>query len=182
MRHALAVVFVPVLALIFAGCSTAPRTTESREALHSSADAALKTLYAADTNLKDFVGKAYGYAVFPEIGKGGLVVGGAYGRGVVYERGNPVGHSDVTQGSVGLQAGGQSFIQLICFENREAFERFTSGSFEFAGNASAVAIKAGASAAAKYADGVAVFTQPIGGLMFEASIGGQRFTYQTIAK
>ena len=141
--------------------------------------------------------KSYGYAVFPTIGKGGMVVGGAYGKGRVYEKGKYVGDTSVTQVSVGFQLGGQAYSQIVFFENKHAFDEFTSGNFEFSAQASAVAITAAASAGAstagssagasggkhdattvgEYYKGMAVFTVAKGGLMYEASIGGQKFSY-----
>jgi len=147
-----------------------------------------------------FFAKSYGYAVFPTIGKGGIGIGGAYGKGRVYAGGNYVGDTSVTQVSIGLQLGGQAYSQIIFFEDQRAFEEFTSGNFEFGAQASAVAITAGASAAAtttgtsagasggkhdattttagtEFHKGMAVFTVAKGGLMYEASIGGQKFSY-----
>jgi lipid-binding SYLF domain-containing protein len=144
-----------------------------------------------------FFSKSYGYAVFPTIGKGGMVVGGAYGKGRVYARGEYVGDTSVTQLSVGFQLGGQAYSEIVFFEDKRAFDEFTSGNFEFGAQASAVAITAGASAEAttagssagvsggrhdattvgKYYKGMAVFTVAKGGLMYEASIGGQKFSY-----
>jgi lipid-binding SYLF domain-containing protein len=111
------------------------------------------------------------------VGKGGLVVGGAYGRGVVYEQGRHIGYSDLTQGSVGLQAGGQTFSELLVFENKSALDRFKEGKLDFAA-ASAVVLKSGVATHAPFVNGVAVVVSPIGGAMLEASIGGQQFTYQ----
>jgi hypothetical protein len=147
-----------------------------------------------------FFAKSYGYAMFPTIGKGGIGIGGAYGKGRVYEKGNYVGDTSMTQLSVGFQLGGQAYSQIIFFEDKHAFDEFTSGNFEFGAQASAVAITAGASAAAtttgssagasggkhdattttagtEYHKGMAVFTVAKGGMMFEASIGGQKFSY-----
>jgi lipid-binding SYLF domain-containing protein len=144
-----------------------------------------------------FFDKSYGYAVFPTIGKGGIGIGGAYGKGRVYAGGNYVGDTAVTQLSVGFQLGGQAYSQIIFFEDKRAFDEFTSGNFEFGAQASAVAITAGASAEAtttgssagasggkndattvgEYYKGMAVFTVAKGGLMYEASIGGQKFSY-----
>jgi lipid-binding SYLF domain-containing protein len=147
-----------------------------------------------------FFAKSYGYAVFPTIGKGGIGIGGAYGKGRVYAQGNYVGDTSVTQLSVGFQLGGQAYSQIVFFEDKRAFDEFTSGNFEFGAQASAVAITAGASAAAtttgssagasggqhdattttagtEYHKGMAVFTVAKGGLMYEASIGGQKFSY-----
>lgn len=145
-----------------------------------------------------FFDKAYGYAVFPTIGKGGLVAGGAHGSGRVYEKGAYVGDVSMTQVTVGLQLGGQAFSEIIFFENKAAFDAFTAGNFEFSGQASAVAITAAASAqtgtsgssagasgtknsataTGAYYKGMAVFSVAKGGLMYEASLGGQKFNYK----
>ena len=147
-----------------------------------------------------FFAKSYGYAVFPTVGKGGIGIGGAYGKGRVYAQGKYVGDTTVTQVSVGFQLGGQAYSQIIFFEDKRAFDEFTSGNFEFGAQASAVAITAGASAEATttgtsagasggknnattttagtgFHKAMAVFTVAKGGLMYEASIGGQKFSY-----
>jgi lipid-binding SYLF domain-containing protein len=141
--------------------------------------------------------KSYGYAVFPTIGKGGVVVGGAYGKGRVYERGKYVGDTSVTQLTAGFQLGGEAYSQIIFFADQRAFKEFTAGNFEFGAQAQAVAITAGASAAttttgtsagasvtqnnaknvAQPYKGMTTFTVAKGGLMYEASIGGQKFNY-----
>jgi lipid-binding SYLF domain-containing protein len=164
--------------VVTAGCSTAPRTENEKADLHDEVQSALSQMYRQDSSLREFLNGAHGYAVFPSIGKGGLIVGGAWGRGEVYERGNLVGFSEVTQATVGAQLGGQTYAQIIAFETAEALREFKSGNYAFSANASAVALKAGAAAAAKYERGVAVFTMPNGGLMFEASIGGQKFSFE----
>lgn len=145
----------------------------------------------------EFFDDSYGYAVFPSIGRAGFGVGGAHGNGRVYVDGRHVGDTRMTQLTIGLQLGGQTYRQVIFFEDERAFREFTSGNFEFGGQASAVAIKAGASAGAStaggaqagatdgkqqntaggYYKGMAVFTVARGGLMYEASIGGQKFSY-----
>ncbi len=149
-----------------------------------------------------FFRSAYGWAVFPTVGKGGLGVGGAYGRGCVYARGRRVGESSLAQLSVGFQAGGQAYSQIVFFEDRRAFEDFTSGNFEFGVGAAAVAITAGANAQATtagtsagasgterhartaggYVKGMAVFTIVKGGLMYEASVAGQKFRYEALRR
>ena len=165
---------------LMTACHTAPTTQSDKDDLHQGVLDTLREMKANDSSLERFLADAYGYVVFPEVGKGGLLVGGAYGHGEVFEQGRLVGYCDLSQGSVGLQAGGQTYGELIVFQTRDALERFKRGELTFAANASAVAIHSGASAAAKYDNGVAVFTMPKGGLMFEASVGGQRFTYQAI--
>ncbi|HEY3698693.1 MAG TPA: YSC84-related protein [Spongiibacteraceae bacterium] len=140
-----------------------------------------------------FFKNSYGYAIFPTIGKGAVGVGGAYGEGRVYKGGAYVGDVSMAQVSIGWQLGGQAFSELIFFENKAAFDKFTNGSFGFDAQASAVAIAVGAGAQAgtsgasanvadkqskaAYVDGVAVFSMQKGGLMYEAALGGQKFTY-----
>ncbi len=127
--------------------------------------------------LKLFFEKAYGFAVFPMIGKGGVGVGVAYGEGKVYEKGRLVGKSTLTQLSVGLQLGGQGYSEIIFFKDKNAINRFKSGDFTLSAQASAVVIKTGVSIDIDYSDGVAVFTLPKVGLMYEASVGGQKFSF-----
>jgi lipid-binding SYLF domain-containing protein len=146
-----------------------------------------------------FFKNCYGYAVFPTIGKGGFIVGGAHGSGRVYEKGKYIGKTSVTQLSVGFQAGGQAYSQIVFFEDKRALEEFTNGNFEFEAGVSAVAITAaaggeagtsGASATASggkkdattagtsYYKGMAVFTIVKGGAMYQATVAGQKFTYE----
>ena len=150
-----------------------------------------------DADAGEFFKEAYGYALFPTIGKAGFVVGGAYGKGQVYRAGKHVGNTSMTQATIGFQLGGSGFSQAIFFENKRAFDRFTSGSFEYGADAQAVALTAAASASANtsgssavasggknnaniaggYTRGMATFTITKGGLMYEASVGGQKFSY-----
>jgi len=167
-----------LVAGLLGSCATAPASPEDKAALVTEARTRLQQMQTEDPSLGALLQKGYGYSLFPNVGKGGLVVGGAYGRGVVYERGQHIGYSDLSQGSVGLQVGGQSFSELLVFENKEALERFKAGRFGFAAGASAVLLKSGAATNATFVDGVAVVVQPIGGVMVEAAIGGQQFTYQ----
>ncbi len=128
-----------------------------------------------DPSLSKFFNSAYGYVVFPHIGKGGIGIGGGGGKGVVFKDGTPVAGAKVTQITIGLQAGGQKYAEIVFFENKAAYDRFTGSKFEFSGEVSAVALKEGVSKSARYRDGMAVFTMAIGGLMYEASVGGQKF-------
>src|SRR5215469_5766902 len=149
-----------------------------------------------------FFDNSYGYAVFPSIGKGGLGIGAAHGKGRVYDQGKHVGDTSMTQVSIGLQAGGQAYSQIVFFEDKRAFDEFTSGNFEFGAGVGAVAITAGASASTGttgsstghsggkedatthgvYHKGMAVFTVAKGGLMYEASVAGQKFSYKALSK
>ncbi len=130
---------------------------------------------AMNSEITEFFNSAIGYAIFPGIGKGGLGVGGAAGKGTVFNGGAAVADCKMTQITIGLQAGGQKYAEVIFFETGEAFDRFTGDKYEFAAQVSAIAIKSGVSLDAKYTDGILVITMPIGGLMYEASIGGQKF-------
>ncbi len=131
-----------------------------------------------DPGLQRFFDEAYGYVVFPNVGKGAIGVGGAYGKGQVFEQEHPIGTAKLIQLTVGFQWGGQAYSELIFFEDKAALDRFKSGKLEFSAQASAVAITLGASATADYENGVAVFTMTKGGLMYEASIGGQSFSFE----
>ena len=131
-----------------------------------------------DPSLKPFFDKAHGYAVFPTVGKGAVGVGGAHGKGSVYKKGKFIGHASLTQITIGFQLGGQAYSEIIFFEDKETLEDFTQGNFELSAQASAVAATAGAAANADYAHGVAIFTMTMGGLMYEASVGGQKFSFQ----
>jgi len=164
--------------------------------------ASIKAFKAADET-KPFFNNAYGYALFPTIGKGGLGIGAAHGKGQVYLAGKVTGNTSMTQVTIGLQAGGQAYSQIIFFQDKRAYVDFTSGNFEFGAQATAVAITASAQASAgstgstagaapggtagkqakiNYQKGMAVFTYAKGGLMYEASIGGQKFTFEPLGK
>lgn len=149
-----------------------------------------------------FFGKSYGYAVFPTIGKAGLGVGGAYGEGRVYEKGKYVGDTKMTQLSIGWQAGGEGYSEIIFFQDKRSFDEFTAGNFEFGANVSAVVITAAASGTAtttgstatasggkkdastagKFDKGTAIFVISKGGLMYDASVSGQKFSYKPLGK
>jgi lipid-binding SYLF domain-containing protein len=131
----------------------------------------------SDGLMKTLFDNSYGYVIFPNVGKGAVGVGGAAGNGIVFEKGNIIGNAKMKQLTVGLQLGGQAYREVIFFETKEALDRFKEDKFEFAAQVSAVAANAGASADAKYKEGVMVFTQEKGGLMYEASVGGQKFDY-----
>jgi lipid-binding SYLF domain-containing protein len=130
-----------------------------------------------DPGMQVFFDEAHGYAVFPTVGKGGMGIGGAYGKGEVYERGTLVGYSSLTQLTIGFQLGGQAYSEIIFFKDKATLDDFKSGNFEFSAQVSAVAVTAGASADAGYNNGVAIFTLAKGGLMYEASVGGQKFSF-----
>jgi lipid-binding SYLF domain-containing protein len=167
---ALAVLSLPLLA---ASGHNAAKADEHADVL-----AAIADIKKTDPGIAKFFSSAAGYAVFPSIGKGAIGVGGAHGDGELLVGGNALGECSMTQITIGLQLGGQAYTEIIFFETQKALNDFQKGDFEFAAQVSAVALKAGASADAKYASGVAVFTVAKGGLMYEASVGGQKFSYK----
>jgi len=149
--------------------------------------------------VQPFFKNAYGYAVFPTIGKGGVGIGGAFGKGQVYRGGKVTGTTSLIKGTIGFQVGGQVFSEILFLQDKRAYDEFTSGNFEFDATASAVAITAGVQAKAgtdgatagasagpasgkqaktSYKKGMAVFVHARGGLMYEATIGGQKFTFK----
>ena len=178
MRFTTGLALVTVVAGLLGSCATAPASREDKAALVAAATTRWQQMRQEDPALGALVQRSYGYALLPVVGKAGLGVGGAYGRGVVYERGQHIGYSDLTQGTVGVQVGGQSFSELLVFESKAALDRFKAGQFGFAAGASAVVLKSGVATTPNFVDGVAVVVQPIGGVMVEAAIGGQQFTYQ----
>jgi len=170
------VVMVLVIGLM-ACCSTGSVTKDEGDALLKRAQASRQEWDKVDPQLEAFAKKGYGYAFFPEITKGGLLFGGAHGRGVVYEKGQHIGYADLTQMSVGFQAGLQDYSQLIVFENQPAMEKFKRNEIDFSVNASAVYADKGAAAGAQFVGGVVVFVRPTRGAMAEASLAGQQITY-----
>lgn len=146
----------------------------------SEVEEAIATFIEKDPDMKEWFSSSYGYVVFPNVGKAGFGIGGAHGNGLVYEGGKLVGKAELKEVTVGLQLGGQSFVEVIFFKDKTAFDDFTRGNFEFGAQVSAVALTAGASADLAYNGGVAVMTMAKGGLMYEASVGGQKFEYESI--
>jgi lipid-binding SYLF domain-containing protein len=149
-----------------------------REKLIADAKEAKAEFIKNDSKMAGLFGKAYGYVILPNVGKGGIGIGGAAGNGIVYERGKMIGTAKMSQVSVGLQLGGQAYREVIFFESKKDLDRFKENRVEFSAQVSAVAATEGASANAKYVDGVMVFTMQKGGLMYEASVGGQKFKFE----
>ena len=163
----------PAVALmcLAVGCQTEPKTMDEKDSLSADADSTLAHLYRV-SSIKTFIDSSAGYVVFPSVGKGGLLVGGGYGRGIVYEGGK----ADLTKLSVGATIGAQTYTEVIVFQTKAGLEDFKGGKFKFSADATAVAIKEGV--AAKYVNGVAAFVDNKGGLEADASVGGQAFSYK----
>ncbi len=162
-------------------CSTAAFAQNKKdEKIINDAIKAKQALLKQNASLEVFFSDSAGYVIFPNVGKGGFIVGGASGNGAVYENGNLIGMADLKKLNIGLQAGGQAIIEVIFFETKTDLERFKENKFQFAAEASAVAVKSGIAFNAKYKDGVAVFALPKAGLMADASVGGQKFKYKPL--
>ncbi len=142
---------------------------------------AVQLFRSADRDMAKFFETAVGYAIFPSVGKGAFIVGGAAGTGCLYEGGAIIGQAKLAQVTVGFQLGGQAYAEIIFFQSDDALASFKSSKFEMSAQVSAVAAASGASANAKYELGVLVFTIAKGGLMYEASVGGQKFTFKPVA-
>ncbi len=175
--------FIPAAAAALAfsaGCSTAPPTQQAKSQLQSSTTDVLKMEYEKDSGLQDFLHNAYAYAVFPSVGRAGLVAGGSYGHGEVYQNGKMIGYADISQATVGAQVGAESFTEILAFETPEALDQFKRGELKVSADASAAFLKSGVAETAKYLNGVAIFVDIQGGLMAEAAVGGQTFSFQPI--
>ena len=167
-----------IIIMTFTSSLTVAWEPDNSDKLELAAAQALITAREKDPAMQKWFDTAYAYAVFPRVGKGGIGIGGAHGKGIVIHNDVTVGETSLSQVTLGLQLGGQVYSQFIMFRDKTAFDHFTRGNFEMGAQASAVAINQGASADANYDGGVAVFTIAEGGLMFEASIGGQKFKYK----
>jgi len=155
-----------------AGWDPAERTELQQEAMRT-----IAAFKRKDPSLSRFFESAAGWAVFPTVGKAGFWVGGAYGKGVVYSKGRITGYTTLKQVTIGFQFGGQAYSEIVFFRDQAAMKRFRQEKLEFDAQVSAVAADKGASLDADYHHGVAVFTLAKGGLMAEASVGGQHFTF-----
>jgi lipid-binding SYLF domain-containing protein len=153
---------------------------KEKEKLLSEGKNAKADIIKTDPSIAGLFTSSKGYVIFPKNGKGGLIIGGSGGNGVLYEKEKAVGTAKMAQVTVGAQVGGASYREIIFFDSKEALDRFKDNKLEFSGQVSAVALKSGASKNAKYADGVLVFTQDLSGLMAEATVGGQKFTYKPL--
>ncbi|MEQ3796453.1 YSC84-related protein [Flavobacteriaceae bacterium MJ-SS4] len=169
-----------VLLFLIAGFTLSAQTEKKKDEIIKDADDAKQEFLKMDYQMKKHFANSYGYAIFPNVGKGAIGVGGAAGNGVVYEQGEKIGLAKLKQLSIGFQWGGQAYREIIFFETKADLERFKKDKVELAAQASAVAVTAGASADAKYQDGVMIFTMQKGGLMYEASVGGQSFKFKKL--
>jgi lipid-binding SYLF domain-containing protein len=169
-------------ALLLAGLVVPGRAGEDHDKLRTDVEAAIASFEKSDSGMKTLLRNAAGYAVFPNVGKGGLVLGGAHGNGLVFEAGNLVGRASLSQLTLGAQVGGQAFAELILFETPATLAKFKESGFAMNAQIGAVAAAEGASKNARYVEGVMVFTKAKQGLMAEATVGGQKFKFEPIEK
>jgi lipid-binding SYLF domain-containing protein len=175
MTKAVSIGLLAVAALVAAVQPARAQTNEEVQAV-------IQRFKDGDPGMQGWFAQAFGYAVFPSVGKGAIGIGGAHGKGLVYETGTLIGKTSLTAVTIGFQLGGQAFSEVIFFKDKAALDDFTRGDFEFEAGASAVALTAGASRDIAYSKGVAVMTATKGGLMYEAAIGGQKFSFERIDK
>lgn len=169
-----------VLAVVLLSTAAISAQSKKEEKLIVDAHKAKQALLKQDQGLEAFFESAAGYVLFPNVGKGGFIIGGASGNGVVYENDAIAGYANLKKLNIGLQAGGQAIIEVIFFETEEDLAEFKEDNFQFAAEASAVAVKSGIAYNAKYKDGVAVFALPKAGLMADASVGGQKIEFTPV--
>lgn len=174
------VIWVMVVTCVISTMSIFGQSDSKKDKIVADCNTAKVEFIKTDHLMSGIFEKAYGYVIFPNVGKGGVGVGGAAGNGAVYENNKLIGMAKLSQLSIGLQAGGQAYREVIFFESQKAMNRFKESKFEFSAQVSAVAVKAGASGNAKYTDGIMVFSMQKGGLMYEASVGGQKFKFNKI--
>ena len=177
MRFMNLAIVLGCLVLAFGGCATVPQTAGDRAKLEVDVKQTVDRMSAADPNVEKFMDSAYAYAVFPAIGSGGAIVGGAFGRGQVFRNGDVIGFVSVTEGTIGAQLGGSNYSEMIFFQDKWTFQKFAANQFAFQASLSAVAVESGAGDNLDYSEGVMVFTQGYKGLKLEAAIGGQQFKY-----
>lgn len=165
---------------IILSCAASAQTSSKDQKIIADAKLAKDEFVKGDGLMRNLFANAYAYAILPNVGKGGIGIGGAAGNGAVFQNGSVIGMAKMTQVTIGFQWGGQAYREVIFFESKADLDRFKENRLELSAQASAVAVTAGASANAKYKNGVMIFTQTKGGLMYEASIGGQKFKFRSI--
>lgn len=171
------VLLLPALPATAQAQEPAAEVIEHGQTPSTDVQATIENFVEKQSDIEAFIETSAGFAVFPTVGKAAFLVGGAHGKGELVVGGMAIGKTEISEVSVGLQAGGQSFSEIIFFETAADIERFTSGKLEFSSEFSAVAVSGGAMDKPPYTDGVVVFTYTKGGLMAEMSVGGQKFKY-----
>jgi lipid-binding SYLF domain-containing protein len=171
---------ITAILLLFAAVGSYAQSSDTK--IIADAEKAKQKMLERDQGLQKYFDNSSGYVIFPNIGEGGLIIGAASGKGVVYENGSVTGIADMKKVDVGAQVGGQALAEVIFFETEDALNEFKADKYAFSAEVSAVALESGASKNSNYNDGVVVFTMPKAGMMADASIGGQKFEYSPIEK
>jgi lipid-binding SYLF domain-containing protein len=174
--------FVLVFVFVSIWIASPGQSSKKDKQLLEDSKTAIAEFIHTDALMKSTFNSSYGYVVFPSIGKGAIGVGGASGGGILYEKDSVKGRAQMTQVTIGFQLGGQAYREIVFFQDKKTLDRFKQNKVEFSAQVSAVAAKAGASANAKYTGGIMIFTEQKGGLMYEASVGGQKFKYTPFTK
>ena len=180
MKKLIASLMIAATSLSLVSCNATPKNEAAAAERTTGAQDTIAAFKAKDPTMANLFNSAHGYAVFTNVGKGGLIVGGAHGKGEVWEQGRKIGWAQMSQATIGAQIGGQSFDEIIFFESKEAMDKFKRSEFEVAPQASAVAAASGAGANARYENGVMIFTLGEKGLMVEAAVGGQKFKFEPL--
>lgn len=180
LRYLPALTITFIMAGLLINNSTLAQSDDKDDKIVADAKEAKTDFIKADGLMKNLFDNAYGYVIFPNVGKGAIGIGGAAGNGAVFQKGVLIGMAKMTQVSIGFQWGGQAYREVIFFETEAELNRFKENKIEFSGQASAVAATKGAAANVKYKDGVMIFSQIKGGLMYEASVGGQKFKFRNL--
>ncbi len=165
--------------IVMSSVAVAQTSSKDKKIVADARDAKAEFI-RVDGLMQSLFDKSYGYVIFPNVGKGGIGIGGAAGNGAVFQSGGLIGMAKMTQVTIGFQWGGQAYREVIFFETKADLDRFKENKLEFSAQASAVAATAGASANVKYKNGVMIFSQIKGGLMYEASVGGQKFKFRSL--
>ncbi len=168
---------ITIIICLISGCVTVPEGEHKKSMLQGEVDFALSEFKSRNPVVEVYLAEAYGYAIFPKVTKGAFWLGGAFGRGQVYEKSQMVGFSSMSQGTFGFSFGVQFFRELIFFRDHATLERFRTSRFAFSAQASVVVVKVGVGSKTEYQDGMAVFIITDAGLMVDASVGGQKFKY-----
>jgi lipid-binding SYLF domain-containing protein len=164
--------------LAAAACASKPKNPQEAASLENKAHATVGEMTTKDPSLQNVLQSAAGYAVFPSIGKGGMIVGGAHGQGVLMENGQTTGFLTLNQASIGAQLGGESFSEILVLRDPDALQRLKNGNFKVSANVSATALTAGAAAQAEFNEGMSAFTTTRGGAMVDLSVAGQEIDYR----
>lgn len=177
MKKVILIITPCVMLFLMGGCSTVPKTDEAKAVLTTEVTSTVSLFKTTDPGINRFFEQSYGYTVLPKVFKGGIWLGGAGGRGEVFEQNKMIGYCRMSQATLGFTFGGEYFREIIFFRDKEDFDKFKTGEYTFSAQVTGVALSAGAASKIDYKSGMAVFVMTDKGLMVDASLGGQKFNY-----